>query len=817
MFVLLVFLVPTPVGMFIDYHDLFVCSLQLLSGTYNMRNPRFCLSILVLFFSLHTHPSLAALTAVSADQKLSGDQTLVSEGGVFELGFFKPGNSSNYYIGIWYKKVAAKTIVWVANRDNHVSDKNTATLTISGGNLVLLDGSSRHVWSTNTSSPRSGSVVEAVLLDSGNLVLRDRPNDDASEPLWQSFDHPTNTFLPGGKIKLDNKTKKPQYLTSWKNMEDPATGLFSLELDPEGSTAFLITRNKTEQYWTSGSWDGHIFSLVPEMRLNYIFNFSFVSNENESYFTYSLYNSSILSRLIIDVSGQIKQLTWLESAQQWNLFWSQPRQQCDVHAFCGAFGSCTEISMMGPCNCLKGFEPKSVSDWNLNDYSGGCQRKTKLQCENSNPSNRDEVGFVAIPNVVLPKDAQSVGSGNEGECQSVCLSICSCTAYAYDSNGCSIWVGNLLNVQQLSSDDSSGETLYLKLAASEIHDGKSSKGKFIGVVVGVVVGVGVLLAILWIRKRMVSGKAAEGSLVAYAYRDLQYATRNFSEKLGGGGFGSVFKGTLDDSTVVAVKKLGSFSQRKKQFQTEVRTMGTIQHVNLVRLHGFCSEGNKKLLVYEYMPNGSLDFHLFQNKNFVVLDWKTRYQIALGIARGLAYLHEKCRDCIIHCDIKPENILLDADFCPKIADFGLAKLVGRDFSRVLATVRGTKNYLSPEWISGVPITAKADVYSYGMMLFEIVSGRRNSDELSYSEDDQFTFFPTRAANIVAQGGNVLSLLDPSLEQNADAEEVTRMATVASWCIQDNETYRPTMGQVVHILDGILDVNLPPIPRFPQVSN
>ncbi|KOM43949.1 hypothetical protein LR48_Vigan05g155400 [Vigna angularis] len=783
-----------------------------------MRNSMFCLSILVLFFSLYTHPSLAALTTLSADKKLTGDQTLVSEGGVFELGFFKPGNSSNYYIGIWYKKVTIKTIVWVANRDNHVSHKNTATLTISGGNLVLLDGSSNQVWSTNTSSPRSGSVVEAVLLDSGNLVLRDRPNDNASEPLWQSFDHPTDTFLPGGKIKLDHKTKKPQYLTSWKNTEDPATGLFSLELDPEGSTAYLITRNKTEQYWTSGPWNGRIFSLVPEMRLNYIFNFSFVSNENESYFTYSLYNSSIISRLLIDVTGQIKQLTWLENAQQWNLFWTQPRDKCDVYAFCGAFGSCTEMSMMGPCNCLEGYEPKSQSDWNLEDYSGGCQRKKKLQCENSNASNRDKDRFLAIPNVVLPKDAQSVGLGNAGECESICLSICSCAAYAYDSNGCSIWVGNLLNVQQLSSDDSSGETLYLKLAASEFHDDKSSKATIIGVVVGVVVGIGILVAIiLWRRKRMVAlRKAAEGSLVAYGYRDLQDATRNFSEKLGGGGFGSVFKGTLDDSSVVAVKKLESFRQREKQFQTEVRRIGTIQHVNLVRLHGFCSEGTKRLLVYEYMPNGSLDFHLFQNKNFVVLDWKTRYQIALGIARGLAYLHEKCRDCIIHCDVKPENILLDADFCPKIADFGLAKLVGRDFSRVLATIRGTKSYLSPEWISGVPITAKADVYSYGMILFELVSGRRNSYELYDSEDGQFRFFPTRAANIVARGGNVLSLLDPCLEQNADAEEVTRMATVASWCIQDNETHRPTMGQVVHILDGILDVNLPPIPTFPEVS-
>ncbi|TKY48800.1 G-type lectin S-receptor serine/threonine-protein kinase [Spatholobus suberectus] len=774
-----------------------------------MRNPWFCLSLLI-GFSLYTHPSLAALTTISADQTLNGDQTLVSEGGVFELGFFKPGNSSNYYIGIWYKKISIKTIVWVANRDNPVSDKTTAMLTISGGNLVLLDGSSNQVWSTNTSSPMSGSVV-AVLLDIGNLILSDRPND-ASDPLWQSFDHPTDTFLPGGKIKLDNKTKQPRYLTAWKNIENPATGLFSLELDPKGSTAYFIRWNKSEEYWTSGAWNGHIFSLIPEMRLNYIYNYSFVSNENESYFTYSMYDSSILSRCVMDISGQIQQLSWLENAQQWNLFWSQPRQQCDVYAFCGAFGRCTG-SALRYCNCLPGFEPKSPSDWNLEDHSGGCKRKAKLQCENSNPSNGNKDGFIAIPNMVLPKHAQSVGSGNVGECESICLNSCSCTAYAFDSNGCSIWFGNLLNVQQLSPDDSSGQTLHLKLAASEFQDDKNRSGTIIGVVVGIVVLLALLLFVMnMIRRRKRIGGTVEGSLVAFGYGDLQNATKNFSEKLGGGGFGSVFKGTLGDSSVVAVKKLESFSQREKQFRTEVSTLGTIQHVNLVRLRGFCSEGANKLLVYDYMPNGSLDFHLFQNKNSKVLDWKTRYQIALGTARGLAYLHEKCRDCIIHCDVKPENILLDADFCPKIADFGLAKLVGRDFSRVLTTVRGTKYYLAPEWISGVPITAKADVYSYGMMLFEFVSGRRNTEPC---EDDQFTFFPTWATNVVAQGGNVLSLLDPSLEGNADTEEVTRITTVASWCVQDNETHRPTMGQVVHILDGILDVNLPPIPRPLQV--
>ncbi|GAV89976.1 Pkinase domain-containing protein [Cephalotus follicularis] len=214
-----------------------------------------------------------------------------------------------------------------------------------------------------------------------------------------------------------------------------------------------------------------------------------------------------------------------------------------------------------------------------------------------------------------------------------------------------------------------------------------------------------------------------------------------------------------------------------------------------------------------MPNGSIDSHLFHEKDLKVLDWKTRYQIALGTARGLTYLHEKCRDCIIHCDIKPENILLDAEFCPKVADFGLAKLVGREFSRVLTTMRGTRGYLAPEWISGLAITTKADVYSYGMMLFEIVSGRRNLQQ--QSEDGKMKFFPTWAASQLTENGDVLSLLDPWLEGNADVQELLRICKVACWCIQDDETHRPSMGQVVQILEGVLDVNLPPVPRSLQV--
>ncbi|CAN6237295.1 unnamed protein product [Urochloa humidicola] len=318
-----------------------------------------------------------------------------------------------------------------------------------------------------------------------------------------------------------------------------------------------------------------------------------------------------------------------------------------------------------------------------------------------------------------------------------------------------------------------------------------------------------------------------GTLVAFKYSDVRRATRNFSEKLGGGGFGSVYKGTLPGSrdAAIAVKKLEGRANLcgvgEKQFVNEVRTIGVIQHVNLVRLRGFVSSrGGDRLLIYDHMPNGSLDRALFGGGDSPALSWPERFRIAVGAARGLVYLHEECRECIIHCDVKPENILLDAGLVPKVADFGMAKLVGREFSRVLTTARGTVGYLAPEWIAGVPVTAKADVYSYGMVLLEIVSGRRNarcwadSEQLMMEGPSFSGYFPLVAARMVSGGEPLAGLLDERLRGDADAAELERVCRVACWCVQDDEARRPTMEQVVRALEGVVAVDVPPVPRSLQ---
>nr|BAJ89977.1 predicted protein [Hordeum vulgare subsp. vulgare] len=582
-------------------------------------------------------------------------------------------------------------------------------------------------------------------------------------------------------------------------------------------------------YWSSGEWNGEYFSSVPGMTARHLFGFTFVNDDREVSFAYHLLDETITMYSFLDVSGQRKVLAWHQATQNWATVYTHPTAQCEVHAACGPFTVCGDYAPP-PCSCMKGFSVDSPDDWDLDDRStSGCRRNTPLNC--ASISNSTMVGladiFYAMPAVRLPYNPHSaVGRvTSAGECEQLCLSNCSCTAYSFGTGGCSMWHGGLLNVEQHQIDDASsgdGEILYVRLAAKGFGTRKNNTVVIIlGAIAASLTALGILVLTVVLRRtrrnkwysRTLDNIHGGSGLVSFRYSDLRRATRNFSEKIGAGGFGSVFKGSLNDSTTIAVKRLYGCYQQEKQFRAEVSSIGILHHTNLVKMVGFCCEGDKKLLVYEHMPNSSLDAHLFRS-SAETLNWRTRYQIALGVARGLAYLHESCLDYIIHCDIKPQNILLDALFVPKIADFGMAKLLTRDFSRVVTTTRGTFGYLAPEWISGVAITPKVDVYGYGMVLLEIISGRMNANGECGSSGDDIVYFPIQVARKLLEG-NVMSFVDDRLNGGVIVDEVERACKVACWCIQDREFERPTMGKVVQILEGLVQVDTPPMPKLLEV--
>ncbi|KAF7097018.1 hypothetical protein CFC21_098887 [Triticum aestivum] len=809
------------------------------------------LSILLLFLliSVQTIPPTTATKddTLAPGHALAVGDKLVSSNGKFALGFFQPGagnisskssTSPGWYLAIWFNKINVITPVWVANRERPIAgpDLRATQLQISKeGNLVVLNNATQSVvWSTHITGNRTNATSttttssRAILLGSGNLVIE----SPSSEVLWQSFDDPTDVALPGAKIGWNKVTGLNRVGISWKSRIDPGLGSFSVGLETNGTRMVMVGHRgyPSQVYW---SWSPDESPMqMPALRALLKMNPQtrglvvpeYVDNSEEEYYMYTSPDEASSTFLSLDTSGQTKLNVWSQANQAWQTIYVQPIDLCRSYATCGPFTVCTGSSQP-PCECMESFSRTSPQDWEMGDRTGGCSRRTPLDC-NGNKSSTDV--FHPVARVTLPYGPRSLQdippTATRGECESACLSNCSCTAYSYQDSKCSVWHGDLFSVNKDDAIEIRSEyTLYIRLAARDFPSSTGDKRKPVltGVVIAAsVIGFGLLMLMLLLvisRNRFswcgVSSNATNEDsvgVVAFRYADLGRATKNFTEKLGAGGFGTVFKGALSDLTSVAVKRLEGAHQGEKQFRAEVSALGLIQHINLVKLVGFCCQGDKRLLVYEHMCNGSLDSHLFES-NGTVLDWSTRYQIAIGVARGLSYLHQSCHECIIHCDIKPENVLLSEAFVPKIADFGLASVIGRDFSRVLTTFRGTMGYLAPEWLSGVAITSKVDVYSFGMVLMEIISGRRNASVVHTSGSDHVAYFPVQAINKLHEG-HVQSLVDPQLYGDFSLDEVERVCNVACWCIQDNELDRPTMGEVVRVLEGVKELDMPPMPRL-----
>ncbi|XP_073148558.1 G-type lectin S-receptor-like serine/threonine-protein kinase At1g11300 isoform X2 [Henckelia pumila] len=697
----------------------------------------------VLFFSIISCFFLklcSAMDTISANQYIRDPDSLVSNGQKFKLGFFTPVNSSYRYVGIMYN-IPVMTVIWVANRENPLNDAN-GTLLISGdGNLVILNGQKQMLWSSNVSNSIPNSSTQ--LLDTGNLVLQDNSN---GKIVWESFLHASDSFVENMKLFTDLTTNKKNILTSWRSPSDPAPGRFTTTIEPlEIPQTFVWLDNSP--HWRSGPWDGQIFIGIPLMKSIHRAALELVNDNPGTASIYFKYFSLSILYIELNASGALQQMFWDDKTGDWTLTWSSISSECDVYAKCGHFGSCNAQDRP-ICSCLPGFEPKNDREWSGGNWTSGCLRRAPLKCgKNSSVGEMGkEDGFLMLETVKVP-DRLSWLPSLEPECRSKCLHNCSCLAYSYhDGIGCMQWTESLIDVQKFSTG---GADLYIRLADSEIGNIKKKGRRAIiaaAVLVPVlIINVPLCAYFLWkyrAGRKQIAIRDAEmdplnhnvygvklEELPFFEFETLSKATDIFDlrNKIGQGGFGPVYKGMLPNGQAIAVKRLArSSNQGLKELMNEVEVISKLQHRNLVRVLGCCVEREENMLVYEYMSNGSLDGYLFDSHRKGFLDWRRRVIIIEGICRGLLYLHRDSRLRIIHRDLKSSNILLEEELNSKISDFGMARIFGgKEDQANTSRVVGTYGYMAPEYALHGRISEKSDVFSFGVLLLEIVSGRTNA--------------------------------------------------------------------------------------------
>ncbi|XP_070006091.1 G-type lectin S-receptor-like serine/threonine-protein kinase SD2-5 [Nicotiana sylvestris] len=715
-----------------------------------------------------------------------------SFGPSYACGFYCNGNCETYIFAIFIVSTYDDpAVVWSANRNNPVRINATLQLTL-GGNLVLRDADGTLVWSTNTTDK---SVAGLKFTHLGNLVLFDVNN----VTVWQSFDHPTDSLVPGQKLIPGQKLTASVSATNWTE-----GGLYSFSATNSGLIA-LVESSPPQTYFKRS-----ITNLTDSKASNYVMylngSLSLFTNSNDSEILVSVAPVSSAQFMKLEFDGHLKVYEWQDQWKEVNDIFTFSIGECGYPMVCGRYGICSN----GQCSC-----PKSSSDSTnyfrqINDRQPnlGCSEITKMTCNDSKNHRYlklNDMNYFAFGADIIDTDMTT--------CKNACLRNCSCKAaiFGYASNSSKGECHLPSEIFSLMNNEKD-KTRYNSYAFLKVQNETQRKRHVNGAIVGSVTGISILGIIIgciiftfW--KKRKEDEVEEhyldnmpGMPVRFSYDDLKSAAENFSKKLGEGGFGSVFGGTLKDDTKIAVKCLDGIGKAKKSFLSEVETIGSIHHLSLVQLIGFCAQKSHRLLVYEFMSNGSLDKWIYSGNQEIVLDWKCRKKIIHDIDKGLAYLHDECRQKILHLDIKPQNILLDEKYDAKLSDFGLSKLIDRTQSKVVTTMRGTPGYLAPEWLSAV-ITEKVDVYSFGVVVLEILCGRKNFEPSEPEEQRLLMSLLKRKA----EEGRLMDLIDKrSEDMQLYKEEVVDTMQVAAWCLQRDYTKRPSMSTVVMVIEGAVDV-------------
>ncbi|KAK3423289.1 hypothetical protein EUGRSUZ_F00171 [Eucalyptus grandis] len=753
-------------------------------------------------------PSLAKHASLSVENP--GD-VLVSPSGAFSAGFFPVGYNA-YGFAVWFSdppcSVAACTPVWMANREAPVNGRRSTLSLLDSGNLVLADAgdAGTEVWSSGTSSP---SAAELRLNDTGNLFL----TDGGGGVLWQSFDSPTDTLLPQQPLTRNT------FLISARSRYNYSTGFYKLYFGNDNVLRLIfdgpsisgvywpypwISNNDLKRFLYNSS---RIAVLDPLGR--------FQSSDDFSFYTSDYGVAAMQRRMTLGFDGNLRVYSRERGSAVWAVTWEAlSSTPCFIHGVCGNNSLCSYDPAKGrSCSCLPGYVPSVLGDW-----SAGCVPNFTF----SDGCVADEIGFVKLLYVdFYGYDYHTIYNTTLEKCRQTCLSLCDCRGFQYSGSSTFTTFDCFPKIELLNGHNRPSFTgqFFVKVPKNKtftedqlvkrtqhgcpptpevkvLDRTYSKKGKN-----------GALNFMLWNQQDVTSAHQSY-LLVAtgfkrFTYDELKKATRNFSKEIGRGAGGIVFKALLSDDRVAAVKVLNNATTGEADFLAEASTIGRVNHMNLIEMWGYCAEGKHRLLVYEFMEHGSLA----QNLSSPELHWKRRFDIAVGTAKGLAYLHEECLDWVLHCDVKPQNILLDSDYQPKVADFGLSKLMDRgkvtnsDFSRI----RGTRGYMAPEWVSNLSITSKVDVYSYGIVMLEMVTGISPTTSVHSPESGgdakQLQLIPW-ARNKVNEpgrtGSRVEEMVDPALRGDYDPKKMEVLIEVALRCVEEDKDARPTMSQVVEML-------------------
>ncbi|CAL0308392.1 unnamed protein product [Lupinus luteus] len=739
----------------------------------------------------------------------SQNKTLISPNTNFTAGFFPIPNSQNLFtFSVWFTKVpkTSNPVIWNAS----ISPLNLSTsLVITSKGELLLNG--EPLRNSHTSS----NSTQLFLSNIGNL----------SFGTWSSFHNPTNTILPNQVI----------------------TGIELYSLDGKfkfNNSQSLVLNSSNVQYYSTPS---QLISMDDEGKMNMAGN-SFLTSD---------YGDNRFRKLVLDDDGDLRIYSFYPDQQnKWFMVWKGIWEMCLIKGKCGPNAICMprdDSDASTYCVCPSGFSPNNGGPEN------GCTRKIQLS-RNTDFVRLDYVNYTS-------SIMNQINAGNFTICQSNCRTDSTCLGFGfkYDGSGyCVLLQGPQLQYGYWSPGTETA--MFLKVDQSE-----SEASNFIGmsevlqttcpvkislplppkdsntttrniVIICVLFAAEFISAVAFFwsfLKRYIKYRdmattlglelLPAGGPKRFTYTELKAATNDFSNLIGRGGFGDVYKGELPDHRVVAVKCLKNVAGGDAEFWAEVTIIARMHHLNLVRLWGFCAEKGQRILVYEYIPGGSLDKYLFKlrplkgsssgdsdsnTEQKPVMDWNVRYRIGLGVARAIAYLHEECLEWVLHCDIKPENILIGDDFCPKISDFGLAKLRKKEDMVTMSRRRGTPGYMAPEWITADPITSKADVYSFGMVLLELVSGVRNFEIQESEVRSEEWYFPGWAFDKMFREMKVEDILDGQIrdvyDSRAHFEMVNRMVKTAMWCLQDRPELRPTMGKVAKMLEGTVEISEPKKP-------